>query len=42
METFVAKIPNFDCPELIAILLKLSDTGGNLKVWVLKWEYIYE
>ena len=35
METFVCKIDNFGNPELVAILLKISDTGGDLKFWVL-------
>ena len=34
METFVAKIENFGYPELVAILLKLSDKGSDLKFWV--------
>ena len=31
METFLAKIGDFGYPELVAILLKLSDVGGDLK-----------
>ena len=34
METFVCKIDKFGNPELVAILLKLCDTGGDLKFWV--------
>ena len=34
METFECKIDQFGYPELVAILLKLSDTGGNLQFWV--------
>ena len=36
METFLAKIGNFGYPELVAILLKLSDIGGDLKLKVKK------
>ena len=34
MEKFVCKIDKFGTSELVAILLKLSDTGCDLKFWV--------